>query len=77
MAITLLAPTWSLAQSQSYSPDTAATERPAEDAPLPDAPSTAKDQQPNSFGASLGNAVKTIGEDELHIIKSPFSVSAP
>src|ERR1700693_641503 len=74
IAIALLAPTWSMAQSQAYLPDSAATERaPADDAALPDAPSAAKD---HSFGASLGRAVKTIGEDELHIIKSPFSVSA-
>ena len=74
IAIGLLSPTWSRAQSQAYSSDSAATERaPADDAALPDAPSAAKD---HSFGASLGKAAKTIGEDELHIIKSPFSVGA-
>ena len=35
-----------------------------------------KINQSSSFGTSLGTAVKTIGEDELHIIKSPFSVGA-
>ena len=35
-----------------------------------------KRDQSKLFGRSLGTAVKTIGEDELHIIKSPFSVSA-
>ncbi len=74
IAIAVLAPTWSMAQSQANSPAFATTEwTPANDAALPDAPSTAKD---HSFGASLGRAAKTIGEDELHIIKSPFSVSA-
>ncbi len=43
---------------------------------LPDDPSVARQAQSNSFGQSLGTAVKTIGEDELHIIKSPFSVNA-
>jgi membrane-associated phospholipid phosphatase len=77
IAITLLAPTWSMAQSQAHPSDSTATERtPANEASLPDAPSSAKESQSSSFGKSLGTAIKTIGEDELHIIKSPFSVSA-
>src|SRR5580698_1851729 len=44
-------------------------------AALPDAPSGAQDDN-KSFGKALGTAAKTIGEDELHIIKAPFSVNA-
>ena len=76
LAIVLL-PSWSMAQLQAYPPNATATElTQANGAALPDAPSAAKDTQSNSFGKSLGTAIKTIGEDELHIIKSPFSVSA-
>src|SRR5450759_5902247 len=77
IAIALWAPTWSMAQSQVKPSDSTATRlTPATEAALPDAPSAAKESQPSSFGKSLGTAIKTIGEDELHIIKSPFSVSA-
>jgi membrane-associated phospholipid phosphatase len=73
----LLAPSWTMAQSQAYSSDATATELSAANgAALPDAPSAAKGSQSSSRGKSLGTAVKTIGEDELHIVKSPFSVSA-
>jgi membrane-associated phospholipid phosphatase len=46
------------------------------DSQLPDAPPPAppKDQS-KSFASSLGRAVRTIGEDQLHIIKSPFSLN--
>lgn len=46
------------------------------DSSLPDAPPAPQETQSKSFASSLGTAVKTIGEDELHIIKSPFSPSA-
>ena len=66
-----------MAQSQVKPSDSTATRlTPATEAALPDAPSAAKESQPSSFGKSLGTAIKTIGADELHIIKSPFSVSA-
>ena len=54
----------------------AATPVATADANLPDAPPAPQERQSKSFAGSLGTAVKTIGEDELHIIKSPFSVSA-
>jgi membrane-associated phospholipid phosphatase len=77
IALTLLAPSWSVAHAQGHPSDATATEQtPATEAVLPDAPSAAKDHQSSSFGKSLGTAVKTIGDDELHIVKSPFSVSA-
>lgn len=73
VATVLLVPTWSMAQA----PDAALAKlTPANEPSLPDTPSAAKGRQSSSFGASLGTAVKTIGEDELHIIKSPFSVGA-
>jgi membrane-associated phospholipid phosphatase len=77
IALTLLAPSWSVAHAQGHPSGATATElTPATEAVLPDAPSAAKDHQSSSFGKSLGTAVKTIGDDELHIVKSPFSVSA-
>src|ERR1019366_8078291 len=77
IAIAWLTPTWSMAQSEVNPSDSTATElTPANQAALPDAPSAAKESQSSSFGKSLGTAVKTIGEDELRIVKSPFSVRA-
>jgi membrane-associated phospholipid phosphatase len=77
ITIVFFAPAWAMAQSQAHPSDPTATElTPATKAALPDAPSAAKESQPNSFGKSLETAIKTIGEDELHIVKSPFSVSA-
>ncbi len=77
IALTLLMPSWSLLYAQGLPSKTTATERsPAIQAALPDVPSAAEESQSNSFGKSLGTAIKTIGQDELHIIKSPFSVSA-
>ncbi len=43
---------------------------------LLDEPPAPQKHDSKSFADSLGTAVKTIGEDELHILKSPFSVSA-
>lgn len=45
------------------------------DSSLSDAPPAPQKPQSNSFVSSLGTAVKTIGQDELHIIKSPFSLN--
>ncbi len=72
----LLAPT-SMAQARTNPTETPAT-APAEAAgsSLPGAPPAPQDHQSKSFTSSLGTAIKTIGEDELHIIKSPFSLSA-
>ncbi len=73
-AITVLfiaiAPSWAQGQAEPAGPAA------AQQAALPDAPSAARQEPSSSFTQSLGTAVKTIGEDELHIIKSPFSVSA-
>src|SRR5271165_3200924 len=49
---------------------------PTPQAPLPDEPPAPHQDQPKSFTASLGMAARTIGHDELHIIKAPFSLSA-
>jgi membrane-associated phospholipid phosphatase len=45
-------------------------------APLPDVPPAPQQDQSKSFVSSLGTAVKTIGQDELHIIKAPFSLNS-
>src|SRR5271157_3198749 len=73
----LLAPPWSSASAleQPANDDSAATAT-AADTALPDAPPTPHQDQSKSFASSLGTAVKTIGEDELHIIKAPFSLSS-
>ncbi len=64
--------------AQALSPGVQTVNSPAENFPaaLPDAPSASAALGSGSFGKDLGTAVKTIGEDELHIIKAPFSVSA-
>ena len=46
------------------------------EAELPDAPSATVEGHSKSFSGSLGTAARTIGEDELHIIKAPFSLGA-
>ncbi|MGB8886029.1 MAG: phosphatase PAP2 family protein [Candidatus Korobacteraceae bacterium] len=76
VATALLAPSWPALQAQG--PAEPATVAPSENsaAELPDTPSSSSAVNSRSFGSSLGIAAKTIGEDELHIIKSPFSVNA-
>jgi len=72
----LLAPSWSSARALEEPTDTnAAPSVTSTDTALPDAPPAPADQS-KSFTSSLGTAVKTIGDDELHIIKAPFSLSA-
>src|SRR5208337_2838442 len=72
----LLAPSWSSARALEEPTDTnAAPSLTSTDTALPDAPPAPADQS-KSFASSLGTAVKTIGDDELHIIKAPFSLSA-
>ena len=76
--LVLLAPSWSSAR---------ALEEPADGDAAPSVSSTrrgsarypagAAEDQAKSFASSLRTAIKTIGEDEWHIIKSPFSRSAP
>ncbi len=73
----LLAPSWATAGPLEHPADSdSATPIAISDNPLPDAPTTPQERQAKSFASSLGTAVKTIGEDELHIIKSPFSPGA-
>jgi hypothetical protein len=77
LLLVLLAPSWSNARAMEQPADgDAAVPTTKADSPLPDAPPAPQERQSKSFASSLGTAVKTIGEDELHIIKSPFSVSA-
>ena len=42
---------------------------------IPDAPSTTK-QQPGSFGHGVATVIKTIGQDELHLITAPFRIDS-
>ena len=75
----LLAPSWWNARAlEQPAADDSATPVAAADSSLPDVPPAPapQQQQSKSFASSLGTAVKTIGEDELHILKSPFSVNA-
>src|ERR1035437_9250717 len=60
IALTLLAPSWSVAHAQGHPSDATATElTPATEAILPDAPSAAKETPSSSFGAELGGAANT------------------
>ena len=43
---------------------------------LPDAPSTSRKSESKSFADGLGTAIKTIGQDEWHILKAPFQKKA-
>ena len=76
VATALLAPSWLVLQAQE--PAQAATIAPSENstAALPDTPSASAAANSRSLGSTLGTIGKTIGEDELNIIKSPFSVNA-
>ena len=76
LLLSLLMPSWANAGAleQPAGAD-AATPIANADRSLPDAPPTPHQEQSKSFTISLGTALKTIGEDELHIIKSPFSLN--
>ena len=76
LLLALLVPGWSSARALEEPGDGIATTPVAADPPLPDAPPTPKEDQSKSFTSSLGTAIKTIGEDEWNIIKSPFSLSS-
>jgi membrane-associated phospholipid phosphatase len=77
LLLMLLAPGWAGALALEKPADgNTATSIADTDVPLPDTPPAPKEDQGKSSATSLKTAVKTIGEDELHIIKAPFSVSA-
>lgn len=77
LLLVLLGPGWSSARALEEPADSnAETSVTSTDTALTDAPPAPQARQSKSFASSLGTAVKTIGEDELHIIKAPFSVSA-
>ncbi len=71
----VLAPSWSVAQMTQRTSADVLNSGPEVSA-LPDAPSSSQVAQSQSFGEKLGEAAKTIGSDELHILKSPFKKSA-
>ena len=76
LLLVLLLPGWPSARALE-GPNDSCTATPILDAEpaLPDPPPAPKDQS-KSFASSLGTAFKTIGKDELDIIKSPFSLSS-
>ena len=43
---------------------------------FPDAPSSSRVSESKSFADGVGTAVKTIGQDEWHILKAPFQKKA-
>jgi membrane-associated phospholipid phosphatase len=68
-----------LAQPAALGEDTSAvapTESSSAETALPDAPSAAPQVQSNSAMGGVGTAVRTIGSDELHMLKAPFRKSA-
>jgi hypothetical protein len=70
----VLLASWSTAPALEIADDaSAATSSATAGTTLPDAPSATPS---NSFGESLGTAVKTIGSDEWHILKYPFQKKA-
>jgi PAP2 superfamily len=74
LLLVLMVPGWTSSTAQQRPPDSNAAMPTA--APLPDEPPAPPQNQSKSLASSLGTAVKTIGEDELHIIKSPFSLNS-
>jgi len=42
----------------------------------PDAPSSTKEKQQNSFGHGVKTVARTIGQDEWHLIKAPFQIDS-
>lgn len=73
-AIFLIGP-FTIARAQSHLP-----QEPGQSAQtqtqLPDTPSATRDEQSRSFGNDLAAIGKTIGQDELHILKAPFQKKA-
>ncbi len=76
LLLVLLAPSWVNAGAlEQLAADDSSTPIGITDTPLPDAPPGPQERSSKSFASSLGTAVKTIGKDELHIIKAPFSLN--
>ena len=73
LAISLLAPMLSLAQSVAGAANAATfASEAAVDQSLPDAPSATQATQSHSFGGSLATVGKTIGDDEWNFLRYPF-----
>jgi membrane-associated phospholipid phosphatase len=70
-----LTPSWTSAHALEQPADGDSAAVSSADTDLPDPPPAPQGPQSKSFASSLGTAVKTIGEDELHIIKAPFSLN--
>ena len=77
VAMLWLTPSGSLAQAQvQLANATVLAPSAASESALPDAPSATREPQSNEFLGGVGTAARTIGEDELHILKAPFKKSA-
>ena len=77
VAMFWLTPSGSLAQAQvQLANATVLAPSAASESALPDAPSATREPQSNEFLGGVGTAARTIGEDELHILKAPFKKSA-
>ena len=66
----LLVMTASVVGQQTAPPDTSS--QPPTATQVPDAPSSTKSSQRSSLGHGVAVVVKTIGDDEWHLIKAPF-----
>lgn len=76
LAIALLTPLSLGAQLQMPADSSPFATQEAAGQPLPDAPSSAAQGGSGSFGKTVGSIARTIGEDELHIIKAPLKENA-
>jgi membrane-associated phospholipid phosphatase len=73
LVLALLLPVDSMAQT-AQRPDSNAAVAADVSAPQEDVPPVPKHQS-KSFSSSVGTAIKTVAEDELHIVKAPFSLN--
>ena len=74
LLLTLLPPVDSSAQTAQRPGNNVATTTADVSAPQQDAPPAPKHQS-KSFSSSVGTAIKTVADDELHIVKAPFSLN--
>ena len=75
LPLLVLATVWPAAAAQQPPPDSGAITSSSDGAQLPSDPAPQQSQSQASK-CSLGTAIKTIAEDELHIVKAPFSLNS-
>jgi len=77
LLLALATPSWSAMHGLDHPEATAAnTATDSADPALPDNPPPPPANQSKSSSGSFKTALKTVGEDELHFLKAPFSLSA-